>query len=70
MLRYNSNNGYYGTFNKSTFLGLEHYDLTIRKSDTNEIHYHATYTKPITLRELKEQVDNFPEFHKRFSEVK
>lgn len=67
MLRYNSNNGYFGTFNKSTFCGRDHYDLTIHRIDTNEMCYHATYTEPITLRELKEQVDNFPEFYKKFA---
>ena len=72
MLRYNSNNGYTGTFtkHKSIIFGWEHYDLHIFRTDTNEVYLHATYKEPITLRELKEQVDNFPEFHKRFSEGK
>ena len=67
---YKANNGYYGTFKQSSFLGYEHYDLTIRLQSDNSMIYHATYSEPITFAEFKKQVDTFPEFYKKLLEIK
>ena len=61
---YKANNGYYGTFKQSTFLGYKHYDLTIRLQSDNSMVYHATYSEAITFAEFREQVEDFPTFYK------
>ena len=66
---YKANNGYYGTFKQSTFLGYEHYGLTIRLQSDNSMVYHATYVESITFAKFKEQVDTFPEFYKKLLEM-
>lgn len=66
---YRANNGYYGTFKTSSFLGYEHYDLTIRLQSDNTMIYHATCSEPITFASFKKQVDDFPEFYKKLLEM-
>ena len=69
MLKYISRNGYFGTFSKGNFMGYEHYDLTIRRNDTKEMVYHATYHDDMTITELKKHVDEFPEFLERLCNI-
>ena len=61
-MRYESENGYIGYFTKDNFFGYVHWDLTIKHRDSKGMIYHAEYETEITLQELKEFVDNFPEF--------
>ena len=59
---YNSKNGYEGTFKKSYFSGLKHYDLTIFKD--GKMVYHCTYSQPLTEDGFRKEVDEFPELLK------
>lgn len=61
-MTYRSKNGLTGVFEKGNFFGFKHYDLTVFKTDTKEMIYHATHTEPISFEELKKQVDTLPEF--------
>lgn len=58
---YKSDNGYTGVMEKEIFLGYEHYDLMIYDIDNNMV-FHTSYEEPLTLEELKDEVDGFPEF--------
>ena len=69
-MTYRSNNGLTGVFEKGNFFGFKHYDLTIFKTDTKEMLYHATYTEPITFEELKKQVDELPDFLERLEKLR
>lgn len=69
-MTYNSNNGLTGVFEKGNFFGYEHYDLSVFKTDTKEFIFHGTYTESITYEELKEKVDDLPEFMEMLRRVK
>lgn len=68
-MSYKSSNGLTGVFEKGNFFGYKHYDLTIFKTDTKSMMFHATYTEPITFEELKEQVDTLPEFLEKLRRI-
>lgn len=60
---YKSKNGYTGTFSPGFFPGIrQHYDLSIFNTESGELVYHATYARTITMAELIEQVETFPDF--------
>ena len=60
---YESKNGYTGTFSAGFFPGIgRHYDLSIFNTESGELVYHATYARSITMTELIEQVETFPDF--------
>jgi len=60
---YTSPNGYTGVVEKDTFMGFKHWDLSIFDKDGKFV-YHATWGDKPTETELKEQVDDFPQFLK------
>lgn len=63
---YKSNNGYTGTFSAGFFPGIgRHYDLTIYNTKSGKLAYHATVGRSITMAELIEQVETFPDFISR-----
>ena len=65
---YKSDNGYTGTFKEGNFCGFKHYDLTIFDPEGKFV-FHATYTEPITYDDLKDEVDNYPEFLKELQKL-
>ena len=52
-MTYKSSNGLTGVFEKGNFFGYKHYDLSVFKTDTSEFVFHATYTEPMTVEDLK-----------------
>lgn len=66
---YKSSNGLTGIFEKGNFFGYKHYDLTIFKTDTKDMIFHATYTEPITFEVLKKEVDGLPEFLEKLRRI-
>ena len=69
MKKYSSPNGYTGYCSKGNFMGFKHWDFTIVDKEGDMV-FHATRTADMTLDELKEQVDSFPEFRDMLSRRK
>lgn len=61
-VEYKSMNGFTGTMFPDEFMGIKHYDLCVRDNMEGKLMYHETLEKPMTYEEVKEFVDEFPDF--------
>ena len=67
-MTYTSDNGYTGTMHKGNFLGMKHWDFTIFDKDGDMV-FHATLKSPYSEERFKKEVDNFPEFLEKLSNL-
>lgn len=62
--QYSSSNGYTGRIYPDNFFGFEHYDLEIFETESGKVMYHATRESDMSFEELKQEVEEFPDFYK------
>lgn len=61
MMKYTSDNGYTGTLSEGIFLGMQHWDYTVRDK-SGQMVFHTALSEPYTEDQLKKEVDGFPDF--------